>query len=68
MMGVETTEDAVDYLSVPSNCFHTGLHFLHRSYALKRFHCSSAVQLFENGAQALVGHQVLAEDGHKLFP
>lgn len=68
MMGVETTKDAVDYLSVPSNCFHAGLHLLYRSYALKRFHGRSAIKLFQNGAQALVGHQVLAKNGDKLFP
>ena len=68
MMGVETTEDAVDYLSIPFNCFHAGLHFLHRSYTFKGFHCRSAIKLFQNGTQALIGHQVLAENGDKLFP
>ena len=68
MMGVETTEDAVDYLSVPFSCFHAGLPFLPRSYTLKGFHRRSAIKLFQDGTQALVGHQVLAENGDELFP
>ena len=67
MMGVEATKDLFHLASSTLNSFKACSHLLHRAHTLEGLHGSRTVQFFQDGLQAIVGHQVFAKNRRQFL-